>query len=174
MQSHGSTPDRWAERGGSPDELSSATVVAVTTPLVKSDVQRAVRAFARISRLLERSSTDLNLAHYRVLSAVASGDERASRVATRLALGKPAVSAAVDSLCERGLLVRDGVDGDQRAVALRITDAGGVVLGEIEAEMSSRIMALCERTPDPERVLEALGWLSTALDAAIAERTVAK
>ncbi len=135
------------------------------------DVRLAVRALARVSRLLERSSPELNLAHYRVLSAVASGDERASRVAARLSLGKPAVSAAVDSLCERGLLVRTDVDGDQRAAALQITDSGAAVLAATEAEMSTRITALCERTPDPGRVLEALGWLSAALDEVIAERT---
>src|SRR5579875_3572176 len=58
----------------------------------------AVRALARASSVLERSSSELNLAHYRVLSAIASGQERASHVAARLALGRPAVSAAVESL----------------------------------------------------------------------------
>ena len=37
----------------------------------------AVRALARVVPLLERASTELSLAHYRVLCAVASGDERA-------------------------------------------------------------------------------------------------
>ena len=45
----------------------------------------------------------LGLAHYRFLALVAGGDERASRLAERLALGKPAVSAAVGALVAQGL-----------------------------------------------------------------------
>ena len=130
----------------------------------------AVRTVARLSRVLERSSPDLNLAHYRVLSAVSSGDERASRVAERLALGRPTVSSAVDSLCERGLLVRGEVAGDQRASALSLTLAGEQLLATIESEMITRITSLCGRTPDAERVMEALAWLGQALDEALEER----
>ena len=131
---------------------------------------QAVRAAARVSRVLERSSPDLNLAHYRVLSAVSSGDERASRVAERLALGRPTVSAAVDSLCARGLLDRGEVAGDQRASALSLTPAGERLLTSIESEMITRISALCARTRDSERVMESLAWLGLALDEAMEER----
>ena len=84
----------------------------------------AVRAVARLARVLERASGDLSMAHYRVLAAVADGDERASRVAARLALGKPTISASVDALCRHGLLTREDVEHDQRATTLRLTDAG--------------------------------------------------
>jgi DNA-binding MarR family transcriptional regulator len=133
----------------------------------------AVRTVARLSRVLERSSPDLNLAHYRILSAVSSGDERASRVAERLTLGRPTVSAAVESLCERELLVRGEVAGDQRASALSLTPAGERLLAAIESEMISRITALCERTPDSKRTMESLAWLGEALDEALEERLTA-
>jgi DNA-binding MarR family transcriptional regulator len=142
-------------------------------PLTPVDSERsiqAVRAAARVSRVLERSSPDLNLAHYRVLSAVSSGDERASRVAERLALGRPTVSASVDSLCARGLLDRGEVAGDQRASALSLTPAGERLLSSIESEMITRISALCARTPDADRVMESLAWLGFALDEALEER----
>src|ERR1700760_355914 len=84
----------------------------------------AIRALARMARLLERSSGNLNLAHYRVLSAIAEGDERASGVAARLGLGKPTVSAAVESLTKRGLLLREDAEGDRRATTLTLTPAG--------------------------------------------------
>lgn len=135
---------------------------------------RAIRALARISRALERSSDELNLAHYRVLSAVASGDERASRVAARLALGKPAVSAAVDALVGRSLLLRTEVEGDQRAVALSLTPMGEAVLERVETEMAERMSRLAARTPDDRQVIEAIGWLGDALDAAMAEREAAE
>lgn len=134
---------------------------------------RAVRGLARVSRVLERSSPELNLAHYRVLSAIASGDERASRVAERLALGKPTVSAAVDAFCRRGLVVRGGVDGDQRAASLSLTAEGEAVLGRVEAEMVARITDLTARTPDGVQVMESLAWLATAIDEMMAERHAA-
>jgi DNA-binding MarR family transcriptional regulator len=130
----------------------------------------AVRALARASRVLERASGELSLAHYRVLSAVASGEERASRVASRLAIGKPTISAAVDSLCGRGLLSRSGVDGDQRAASLRVTPDGAALLARVEAEMISRIEDLCARTPDGAQLLESLVWLGAAIDETQAER----
>lgn len=130
----------------------------------------AVRALARVSRLLERASVELNLAHYRVLSAVAGGEERASRVAARLALGKPTVSAAVDALCQRGLLARAKVEGDQRVDVLHLTAEGQSVLQRVESAMVTRLDDLCRRTPDPGQVLVSLGWLGTAIDEARAER----
>jgi DNA-binding MarR family transcriptional regulator len=129
----------------------------------------AARALARASSVLERSSSELSLGHYRVLSAVASGHERASQVAAKLALGRPAVSAAVESLCERGLLTRSEVDEDHRAITLRLTGEGSELLGRVEAEMRERIRDLCRRTPDGDRLLEALVWLGRAIDERRAE-----
>jgi DNA-binding MarR family transcriptional regulator len=130
----------------------------------------AVRALARASRVLERATSELSLAHYRVLSAIASGDERGSRIAARLAVGKPTISAAVESLCQRGLLVRAGVEGDQRVAALRLTSDGEAVLLRAEEEMIRRIDDLCARTPDPPRLMESLVWLGDAIDQVMADR----
>jgi DNA-binding MarR family transcriptional regulator len=119
---------------------------------------------------MERASGGLSLAHYRVLSAVAAGDERASRVAVRLALGKPTVSASVDALCLRGLLARSGVVGDQRAVQLSLTEAGRRLLEEAEAAMTSDLEALAARTGRRDDVMGALVALGSAIDQAVAER----
>ncbi len=151
-----------------------ATLLDMPSDERRTEGVQAIRALARISRALERSSAELNLAHYRVLSAVADGDERASRVAGRLALGKPAVSAAVDALCQQGLLLRVGVERDRRAAALALTPAGEAALTAVEREMLSRIEGLCARTPDGPRVLESLAWLGDALDEAAAERRAAE
>jgi DNA-binding MarR family transcriptional regulator len=129
----------------------------------------AVRALARATRVLERASEELSLAHYRVLSSVAAGDERASRVARRLAVGKPTVSAAVDALAQRGLLVRTGVDGDHRVAALHLTCEGVALLSRVEHEMIRRIHDLSARTPDGDQLLESLVWLGSAIDEMHAE-----
>lgn len=124
----------------------------------------AVRALARTARLLEKAAGDLSLAHYRILSAVAGGDARASRIAALLALGKPAVSAAVDALCQRGLLEREDHDGDQRVVVLRLTQAGAARLRDVEADMTRWLDGLRARTPDGEAVLDALVHLGAAIE----------
>jgi DNA-binding MarR family transcriptional regulator len=129
----------------------------------------AVRALARASRLLERASGELNLAHYRVLSAIASGDQRASRIAARLAIGKPTVSATVEALCHRGLLDRSRGDGDQRVAVLRITPEGAAVLDRVELAMAERITELGDRTPDGEHLLQSLVWMGAAIDELVAE-----
>ena len=131
---------------------------------------QAVRALARLSRVVERASTELNLAHYRVLSAVAEGDQRGSRLAARLALGRPAVSSAVDALCKRGLLLRTEAEDDQRAVTLTLTASGQELLDQVEAEMFTRVAELCALTPDGAQVLESLAWLGHALDESYPQR----
>lgn len=141
-----------------------------------ADAQRsveAVRALARAARALERASSELNMAHYRVLSAIASGEDRASRVAERLELGRPAISAAVDALCRAGYLVRTEVKKDQRAFDLRLTDAGGDLLHRVEAEMVRLFDDLCQQTPDGDRLREDLASLGVALDR-VAERRLAE
>jgi DNA-binding MarR family transcriptional regulator len=130
----------------------------------------AVRALVRVSAFLEKSSSDLSLAHYRVLSAISSGDERASRIARRLALGKPAVSAAVASLCRRGLLVRSEVEGDLRATDLRLTAEGRAVLERVESEMIRRLEQVVSRAPDPAGAMDSLARLAPAIEEVVAER----
>ncbi|HEX4753396.1 MAG TPA: MarR family winged helix-turn-helix transcriptional regulator [Solirubrobacterales bacterium] len=134
------------------------------------DKVQAIRALARLARALERSSGDLNLAHYRVLSAIADGDERASRVADRLTLGKPTVSAAVESLCKRGLLSREDAAEDRRAATLTLTPAGEAALAEVERGMIERIDEFLDRTPDAAQVVESLGQLGEAIDEVAGER----
>jgi DNA-binding MarR family transcriptional regulator len=134
----------------------------------------AVRVLARLSRLLERSLGELSLAQYRVLAQIAAGDERASRIAHRLALGKPTVSASVESLRQRGLLSRGGVDSDRRAAALRLTDQGRADLAAAERAMADRLGEITRRTPDPAGVVQALRWLDDALEDYLSERAAAR
>jgi DNA-binding MarR family transcriptional regulator len=129
-----------------------------------------VRALARVSRVLERSSDEISLANYRILSAIGSGDHRASRVGAKLALGKPTVSAAVESLCLRGLVSRSTIGGDQRVVNLNLTHAGRALLERVEEAMIRRVTDLCARTPDGARLMEALTWLGPAIDDSLSER----
>ncbi len=124
----------------------------------------AVRALIRAARVLEAACAGLSLPHYRVLAAVAEGDERASRLAARLVLGKPAISAAVESLCARDLLSRSEVPGDQRAISLRLTPSGARVLADVEAAMGARLEAVAGQAADRASLLRALAELGPAVD----------
>lgn len=134
----------------------------------------AVRALVRVSRLLERSLEELSLPHYRVLAAVSAGDEIASRVAARLALGRPAVSAAVASLCERGFLEQVDVAADQRAAGLRLTETGWQTLERADAAMAGELRSLAAKTGDPAQLLATVGMLSEAVTARYAEQRAAR
>src|ERR1700741_3155251 len=96
------------------------------------DLTRAARTIALRGRFRGRAAADLTLAQYRVLTLVAEGDERASLLAGRLAVTKPSMSAVVDGLVERGHLAREPVEGDRRAIRLRLTTEGSDALAAAE------------------------------------------
>lgn len=129
-----------------------------------TDRIKAIRALARASRYFERSTDELSLAHYRVLSSIATGDERASRVAERLAVGKPAISAAVEALSQRGLLARSGAQRDQRVSTLRLTPEGQALLERVEGQLTERMEQLYVRTPDADQIVQSLISLDAALE----------
>lgn len=135
------------------------------------DRQRVmVRTIARLARLIERADTDLSLPQYRVLAMVAAGDERATRLADRLNLAKPTITAMVESLVERGLIRREQVEGDRRAVGLRITPTGEAALEVAEAAMIARIAPMLDRLDEADReiVLGAIELVQDSLDAGVA------
>ena len=126
---------------------------------------------ARLNRFLENTpATELSLPQYRVLGVLASGDERASLLAARLAVAKPTLTSLVDSLVERGLVVRDTLDGDRRAVSLSITTTGRDMLTRTAKQLRDNLDAVVARCPNPALVLDALQELRGALDAVWAER----
>jgi DNA-binding MarR family transcriptional regulator len=138
--------------------------------MTSTDSVSAVRALARVSRLIERASETLSLADYRVLSAIVEGEARASRLAARLAVGKPTISATVDSLVRRGLLRKAVVAGDGRAAELALTAEGESTFRAAEAAMVGRLEVLCAGLPEADVVLSAVARLGAAIDAAMLER----
>src|ERR1700712_1233944 len=104
---------------------------------------------ARLGRLLELNSpADLTLPQYRVLGVLSSGEERASQLASRLGVAKPTLTALVDSLGERGYVVREAADGDRRAVRLSITAAGRTALRTTGVQLRVLLDEVLERCPD--------------------------
>lgn len=124
----------------------------------------------RLARLMDRNTGDeLSLAQYRTLGSLLTGDERASELASRLAVPKPTLTALIDSLVARGFVTREGVVGDRRVVRLSITDEGRAVHGRVDARLGTVFDDLLDRCPEPGVVLEGLDQLRHGLDACFAE-----
>src|ERR1700712_4166981 len=112
---------------------------------------------ARLGRLLENNTTtDLTLPQYRVLGVLSTGEERASALAARLSVAKPTLTALVDSLVERGYVIRETADGDRRAVRLSITTAGRAALAATGLQLREVLDEVLDRCPDPAAVLAAI------------------
>lgn len=134
------------------------------------ELRAAARTLALLARLVERAAGDLSLAQYRILALVASGDERASLIAGRLALGKPTITAVVDGLVERGLLERHAVDGDRRAIRLALTDAGCAALDTAEGEMARKLAPVVDGVSDRPALLAAIADLEVSWEAVVRAR----
>ncbi len=126
---------------------------------------REILTLVWVARALEQACADLTLPQYRLLALIVSGEERASGLAGQLALARPTVSAAVETLVANGLLERTSVDGDRRAIRLTITPAGRAALRVAEQAMRERLDAFLADVPDPTVVNEALAQLAGALAA---------
>ncbi|MDP9074006.1 MAG: MarR family transcriptional regulator [Actinomycetota bacterium] len=135
-----------------------------------SEATSAVRALVGMARMLEHVCSELTLPQYRLLVMVASGDCRATRLAGRLALSKPTVTAVVDGLVERRLLARSEVAGDRRAVQLSLTDAGTAALAATERAMVERLSQVLARCDDPGVALAGLGQLEDAITRVVLAR----
>lgn len=124
----------------------------------------------RLARLLERScGPEITLAQYRLLALVAAGDDRSSRLAEKLAVAKPTITAIIEGLVERGYVSRGLDPRDRRVVQLAITPAGEEALGRAEERIAERFGDVLGRCSRPEAVLDALAQVSDALDARAAE-----
>jgi DNA-binding MarR family transcriptional regulator len=142
--------------------MSTGTGVAVTD----EDLVRAVEIFARIGRMLERIDTGLTLPQYRMLKLLAAGTERSTAIASRLAVSKPTVSAAVDALVDQGHLRRNADTADKRVTWLEITASGRTALAAADEAFVGRFGPLIQALPAPDALLAGLTDLNGAFDEA--------
>lgn len=127
-------------------------------------VRSAVDTLVRLRRVLERCDTGLTLPQYQLLSMVKSGGERSARLAEKLAVRKPTLTAAADSLVAAGLLEREADPGDRRVVRIRITDAGLAALAHAEDALAAAVEPILRETGDGEAALDCFERLGGALD----------
>ena len=80
----------------------------------------AVRVLAHLHRMLESAEAGLTIPQYRMLAVLSEGGERSARVAQKLAVRKPTLTALADGLIAAGYAERESEPGDRRIV--RLTD----------------------------------------------------
>jgi DNA-binding MarR family transcriptional regulator len=130
----------------------------------EASIVAALRVLARLHRLLESTDSGLTLPQYRMLTALSEGGERSARLAERLTIRKPTVTALADGLVAAGYAQRHSEPGDRRIVRLHITDAGRTALAKAEAAYATRLVAVLDDVPDPEKFVEAMRAMGAALD----------
>jgi len=114
--------------------------------LAGSPAVDAVRTVAHVARFLELECerAGVTMTQYRLLSYIGSAEHRAGQLADRAALSRPAVTVALDGLEQRGLVTRERVPEDRRAVALRLTRQGQKVLSEADRALTAFVSDLLE------------------------------
>lgn len=129
------------------------------------EARDAIRRLVRLARVVERADVGLSLAQYRVLTLVSSGDDRAGRLAARLSVAPPTLTAIVDGLACAGYVLRAGDAQDRRVVSLAITPAGQAALDRADAAFRERLTPLLSGVSDPPAFAAMLAEIDAMIDA---------
>lgn len=133
----------------------------------------AVLTLMRMHRAVERIDTGLTPQQYRILKLAGAGGERSARLAERLAVAKPTLTATADALVALGYAEREAEAGDRRVVRLRLTPAGRAAVERADAAYAGWLTGLLDATGDPAAILRAFGDLEAAMDERRRARKVA-
>jgi DNA-binding MarR family transcriptional regulator len=128
------------------------------------DPLSTVLTLMRLSRALDRVDSGLSPQQYRILKLAGAGGERSARLAERLAVAKPTLTAIADSLVAAGLARREAEPGDRRVVRLHLTDAGDAAVARADAAYRQWLHRVLGLTGDGERIRAGLALVSSALD----------
>lgn len=132
--------------------------------VLSDDPLSAVLTLMRLSRALDRVDSGLSPQQYRILKLAGAGGERSARLAQRLAVAKPTLTAIADSLVAAGLARREAEAGDRRVVRLHLTQAGTEAVGRADAAYRQWLGQVLDLTGDSARITADLARLSSALE----------
>lgn len=131
------------------------------------------RVLARLARHVEHALADeeLSIPQYRLLAYLSHGEEAASKLADKLAVSRPSITALADGLVKRGLVERRAYEGDRRRVDHVITTAGRAALAAGDRAANAKLADLAGRLPGDALVdaIAALAAAEAALDAGLLE-----
>jgi len=130
----------------------------------------ALLTVLRITRVLERIDAGISPQQYRMLKLIGLGGERSARLAEKLAVAKPTLTATADSLVAAGLACREAEPGDRRVVRLHLTQAGSAAVQQADAAYSAWFGSLLHDTGRREQIVADL----LKLDEVMTERRLAR
>ncbi len=116
------------------------------------------------------AENELSLPQYRVLNLLAQGIALPSSMADSLDVRRPSITAVVDGLVARGLVVREPDENDRRRVTHCITEAGCQALDTAENLVDLRLRAILGALDDEEAAATAADGLARWGPALIAWR----
>jgi len=157
-QLRGASPPPFASAGGTGGDAEADETIS------------ALLAVLRITRVLERIDAGISPQQYRMLKLIGLGGERSARLAEKLAVAKPTLTATADSLVAAGLACREAEPGDRRVVRLHLTQAGRAAVQHADAAYSAWFGSLLEHTGRREQIVADL----LKLDEAMTERRLAR
>jgi DNA-binding MarR family transcriptional regulator len=140
----------------------------------QTDAIDALLTILRVSRVLERIEAGVSPQQYRILKLIGEGGERSARLADRLAVARPTVTATADSLVAAGLACREAEPGDRRVVRLRLTEAGQAAVARADVAYAEWFGGLLDDTGQREQIVTDLLLLDTAMTERRRARTTAE
>ncbi|HEY1643545.1 MAG TPA: MarR family transcriptional regulator [Streptosporangiaceae bacterium] len=142
-------------------------LVPVAPPPPASPVtepQDAVLGILRLARALDSVDSGLSPQQYRILKLAGAGGERSARLAERLAVAKPTLTAIADSLVAAGLARREAEAGDRRVVRLHLTEAGLAAVERADAAYGQWLETILELSGNGDQIQADLRLMVGALE----------
>jgi DNA-binding MarR family transcriptional regulator len=139
----------------------------------QTDAIEALLTILRVSRVLDRIEAGVSPQQYRMLKLIGEGGERSARLADRLAVARPTLTATADSLVAAGLACREAEPGDRRVVRLRLTEAGQAAVARADVAYAEWFGGLLDDTGQREQIVSSLLLLDTAMTERRRARTIA-
>ena len=134
------------------------------------------RTAARLGRQVDAAlaTVDLSSAQYRMLFQLSDGAEASTMLARKLEVSAPSVTAVVDGLVNRGLIIRSHSELDRRRVSLELTDDGRAILIAADESVTERLMHVAGFVDEEQaqKLIDDLSLWATALDTRRAARLV--
>lgn len=140
----------------------------------QTDAIEALLTVLRITRVLERIDAGVSPQQYRMLKLIGAGGERSARLADKLAVARPTLTATADSLVAAGLACREAEPGDRRVVRLRLTEAGEAAVARADLAYSEWFGDLLDHTGEREQIITDLQRLDIAMTERYRARTAAR
>jgi DNA-binding MarR family transcriptional regulator len=123
-----------------------------------------VLGILRLARALDSVDSGLSPQQYRILKLAGAGGERSARLAERLAVAKPTLTAIADSLVAAGLARREAEPGDRRVVRLHLTEAGLAAVERADAAYGQWLDKILELSGNGEQLQADLRLMVGALE----------